>query len=108
MLKFSLTVDYKCLLLISLDCLKAFHISIVGLTSSRFGRCHETEAGVSVGSQDLGRWLRPRGACAGAGPAARQQQIANPCCCQPCRHMTSGRQAERIKVLREIYEMILV
>ena len=80
MLKFSLTVDYKCLLLISLDCLKAFHISIVGLTSSRFGRCHETEAGVSVGSQDLGRWLSPRGACAGAGPAARQQQIANPCC----------------------------
>ena len=107
MMKCSLTVDYKCLLLISLNCLIAFHISIVGLTSSRFGRCHETEAGVSVGSQDLGRWLSPRGACAGAGPAARQQQIANPCC-QPSGHMTSGRQAERIKVLREIYEMILV
>ena len=57
------------------------------LTSIGFGRCHETEAGVSVGSQDLGRWLRPRGACAPAAPAARQQQIANPCC-QPCRHMT--------------------
>ena len=31
--------------------------SNVGLTSIRFGRCHETEAGVSVGSQDLGRWF---------------------------------------------------
>ena len=84
--------------------------SNLGLTSIRSGRCHETEAGVSlVGSQDLGRWLL-REHAPPSPPSCCQQQIA---AATRSQHGTSwsydyrrGRQPEPTQILRAIYEII--